>query len=128
MNATESMPADWNYDSLCGKRGLPATEIDIDPHLCTKLAHDNGNSLSPTVFLLKCLLRKMLSEEKGMDVEFSVFCWIADYVIMRFRNEEALLPLRRLLEYAAKRKSDIDLNRFSLNGVYAAFKELYRSN
>ena len=128
VNATESMPADWNYDSLCGKRGLPATEIDIDPRLCTKLAHDNGNSLSPTVFLLKCLLRKMLSEEEGMDVEFSVFCWIADYVIKRFRNEEDLLPLRRFLEYAVKRKSGIDLSRFSLNGVYAAFKELYRSN
>lgn len=125
VNATKTMPAHWNYDSLCEDGDLPFDEIDIDPHLCAKLARDNGISLSPTVFLLKCLLREMLSDKKETDTEFFVFCLIADYVIRRVRSEEDLLPLRRLLEYAVKRKSDADLSSLSLERVYGVFKKLY---
>lgn len=127
VNATKSMPADWNYNSLCdkGKGGLPSPEIRIESDLLPKLALDYGNCLQPALFLLKCLLREIVSKEKEAGAELSLFDTIAADIRLHFRREYDLLPLRRILEYAVESKSKAVLSSLSLEQVYGVFEKLY---
>lgn len=121
------MPSNWDYGSLCnkGKGGLPSPEIRIDRDLFPRLALDYGNCLQPALFLLKCLLREIVSKEKEAGAELSLFNAIAADIRLHFRREDALLPLRRILEYAVESKSKANLSSLSLEQVYGVFKKLY---
>lgn len=126
VNATKTMPSNWNYGSLCnGKGSLPSPEIRIDRDLFPRLAFDYGNCLQPALFLLKCLLREIVSKGKEADAELSLFNAIATNIELHFRRKDALLPLRRILEYAIERKSKAELSSLSLEQAYGVFKKLY---
>lgn len=127
VNATKSMPVDWNYNSLCnkGKGGLPSPEIRIDRDLLPRLVSDNMDRLLPALFLLKYLLREIVSKEREAGAELSLFNAIAANIGLHFRREYALLPLRRILEYAVESKSKAVLSSLSLEQVYGVFEKLY---
>ena len=127
VNATKTMPSNWDYGSLCnkGKGGLPSPEIRIDRGLLPRLVSDNMDRLLPALFLLKYLLREIVSKEREAGAELSLFDTIAANIGLHFRREDALLPLRRILEYAVESKSKANLSSLSLEQVYGVFEKLY---
>lgn len=127
VNATKTMPSKWDYGSLCnkGKGGLPSPKIRIDRDLLPRLVSDNMDRLLPTLSLLKYLLREVVSKESEAGAELSLFDTIAADIRLHFRREYALLPLRRILEYAVESKSKAVLSSLSLEQVYGVFEKLY---